>query len=201
MREIINCEKLNCPQPVINTKKYFDSIAEGEAQVIVDNEVAKNNICKFAASNGLSCVAEEKDSLFLLNLTKVLKPESKASATETSCKEDRKKSFTLLVSTNILGGGDDRLGTTLMKSYFYALSESDNIPNTILFLNGGVKLTSQGTDILDSLNTLKSKGAEILSCGTCLDFYDLKDKLLIGEITNMFTIVEKMNNADLTIKL
>ena len=88
-----------------------------------------------------------------------------------------------------------------MKSYMYALAESDSIPQDMLFLNGGVKLTVEGSEVLESLNKLKERGVAIASCGTCLDFYSLKDQLAIGEITNMYTIIEKMNNADKAIKL
>ncbi|HBM80362.1 MAG TPA: sulfurtransferase-like selenium metabolism protein YedF, partial [Clostridiaceae bacterium] len=86
-------------------------------------------------------------------------------------------------------------------SYMFALSESDNIPKTMIFLNSGVHLTTEDSPVLDSLKKLAHRGTEIMPCGTCLDYYGLKAKLLIGSITNMYTIVEKMNNAANTIKL
>ena len=97
--------------------------------------------------------------------------------------------------------GDDKLGDILMKSYIFALSEADLIPNDILFINGGVKLTIDNSPVMDSLNKLISRGANILICGACVDYYNIKDKVSIGEITNMYTIVELMNNADNTIKI
>lgn len=193
MKNTIDCKGLKCPQPVINTKKYFDAIEEGEATVIVDNEVSKNNVVKFAESNGFSSSVEEKDNLYYIVVTKG----------SCSCKPmsfDTKK-LTIVISTDKMGLGDDKLGATLMKSYLYALSESDNLPSDLLFLNAGVKLTVEGSDSLDSIKKLAEKGVNILSCGTCLDFYDLKEKLAVGEITNMYTIVEKMNSSDNTIKL
>lgn len=107
----------------------------------------------------------------------------------------------MVISKNTLGSGDDKLGSALMKSYLYALSESDKIPSDLLFLNGGVKLTVEGSDCLETIQTLKNKGVNILSCGTCLDFYGIKDKLKVGEITNMYTIVEKMTSGNNTIFL
>lgn len=107
----------------------------------------------------------------------------------------------MVISKNTLGSGDDKLGFALMKSYLYALSESDKIPSDLLFLNGGVKLTIEGSDCLETIEALKNKGVNILSCGTCLDFYGIKDKLKVGEITNMYTIVEKMTTGDNTIFL
>lgn len=193
MENILDCKGLKCPQPVINTKKYFDSIEQGQTTVIVDNEIAKNNISKFAESNGLNSKVEEKDGLFYINIVKE----------SCGCKpmEFKEKNLTIVISNDKLGLGDDTLGTALMKSYMYALTESDNLPCDLLFLNAGVKLAVEGSDCLDSIKTLKEKGVNILSCGTCLDFYGLKEKLAVGEITNMYTIVEKMNSADNTIKL
>lgn len=193
MENIIDCKGLKCPQPVINTKKYFDSIEEGIATIVVDNEIAKNNIFKFAQSNGFNSEASEKDGFYHIQITKE----------SCSCKEINfdKKKLIIVIGNDKLGLGDDVLGTTLMKSYMYALSESDNIPSDILFLNGGVNLTTEGSDCVESIVTLKERGVNILSCGTCLDFYGLKEKLVVGEITNMYTIVEKMNSSDNTIKL
>lgn len=192
MSHLLDCKGLKCPQPVINTKKYFDSIESGEAQVIVDNEVAKNNIVKFSKSNGFENSVEERDGLYYINITK-----------SCGCEvmELDNNNLVILVSSDKLGSGDDKLGTMLMKSYLYALSESNKLPTDILFLNSGVKLTIEGSDSLQSLNKLKERGVNILSCGTCLDFYEIKDKLAIGEITNMYTIVETMNSATNTIKL
>jgi len=188
----IDCKGLKCPQPVINTKKYFDSIKEGEALIIVDNEVAKNNICKFAQSNGYKYKAVDSEGLFNINITKE----------DCHCeimKFDKK--LVIVVGTDKLGEGEEVLGANLMKSYMYALSESDDMPSDIIFLNSGVKLTTKGSSVIDSLEELKNKGVNITSCGTCLDFYNLKDDLLIGDISNMYTIVETMNKSDNTIKL
>lgn len=192
MSNLLDCKGLKCPQPVINTKKYFDSIESGEAEVIVDNEVAKNNIVKFSQSNGFQHSVQEKEGLYYINITK---------ACECKAMEIDNNNLVIVVSTDKLGVGDDKLGTMLMKSYLYALSESNKLPSDMLFLNSGVKLTVESSESLQSLNKLKERGVNILSCGTCLDFYEIKNKLAIGEITNMYTIVEKMNSATNTIKL
>ena len=188
---IIDCKGLACPKPVINTKKYFDSIENGAAQVIVDNEIAKNNILKLANSNNIESNFEFKDNLFIINLKKVGNIEKKIN-------EDTN---VILIGKDKLGDGNDTLGTALMKSYIYALSESDKKPTHLLFLNGGVKLTIEDSEVLESLKILQNAGVEILSCGTCLDFYGIKEKVAIGEITNMYNIVEVMNNAKNTISL
>lgn len=193
MKNIIDCKGLKCPQPVINTKKYFDSIEKGTATIIVDNEIAKNNISKFAEGNGFISEVLDDNSSYHIKITK----------DSCSCKplNYKEKKLTILIGTDKLGLGDDVLGTTLMKSYLYALSENDVIPSDLLFLNAGVKLTIEGSDCVESIIKLKERGVNVLSCGTCLDFYGLKEKLGVGEITNMYTIVEKMNLSDNTIKL
>jgi selenium metabolism protein YedF len=106
-----------------------------------------------------------------------------------------------VVSTDKLGEGNDDLGTILMKGYLYTLSENDIIPKELIFLNGGVKLTVKESEVLESLKTLEKRGVKILSCGTCLDFYGIKEELAIGEISNMYTIVESMNTSSKVIKL
>jgi len=194
MNNIIDCKGLLCPIPVVNTKKYFDSIESGESTVIVDNLVAKNNIVKLAVGSGYKNIVEEKDELYFIKITK-----DKCEVANVQISKNKK--FTLLVSTDKLGLGDDELGAILMKSYIFALSEADTIPNDILFINGGVKLTTSDSPVLDSLKKLISRGTNILVCGVCLDFYNIKDKLSVGEISNMYTIVQLMNNADNTIKL
>lgn len=192
--DIIDCRGLKCPQPVINTKRYFDGKSEGEAEVIVDNVVAKDNVSKFAVSIGATAAVTENEGNFHITIKKACE----------SCKAmdfSEKKTLTIVVSNNELGLGDSKLGTILMKSYMFALSEADVVPDNLIFLNGGVKLTVEGSECLGVLDTLKNKGTNIMSCGTCLDFYGIKDKLAVGEITNMYTIVEKMNSSDKTIKL
>ena len=193
MNNIIDCKGLQCPMPVVKTKKYFDSIESGEGTIIVDNLVAKNNVVKLAQGSGNTSVVEEKEGLYFIKITKEKR--------EVKAEEKENKKFTLLISTEKLGVGDDKLGEMLMKSYIFALSEAYTIPNDILFLNGGVNLTIETSSVLDSLKKLVERGASILVCGACLDFYNVKDKLSIGEITNMYTIVELMNTAEKTIKI
>lgn len=194
--KIIDCKGLKCPQPVVNTKNYFDSIESGEAEVIVDNDVAKNNISKLCESSNLKYTVEEKENLYYIQIKK-----ENCSCKPINFDEKNNNSLVIVITSDKFGMGDDTLGETLMKSYLYALSESDKLPTDLLFLNSGVKLTSEGSLVLDSLKKLKERGVNIASCGVCLDFYKLKEFLVVGEITNMYAIVEKMNNSGNTIKI
>lgn len=192
--KIIDCSGLACPKPVIMTKKEMDSIASGEFEVIVDNVAARDNVSKYVKNEGHSCTVTEKDGKFSI----IVKKEECVSCNKLI---DDNDNLVILIGSDKFGQGDEKLGNALMKSYLYALTESDKKPKTILFANSGVKLTTKYSEVLESLKVLVENGVELLSCGTCLDFYGLKEKLVIGSITNMYTIVDKMNNAANTIKL
>ena len=197
----IDCRGLECPMPVIKTKKYFDLEDSKEALVIVDNEVAKDNVLRLAKGLKLKSNYISEDGLYKINLSiGELSLEEHIEKVEES-NENKNKSLTILVASNLLGEGDAKLGETLMKVYINTLAESDSLPENLLFINGGVKLTCEGSDVIESLNIMKDKGVNIFSCGACLDFYNLKEKLLVGQIGNMYQIIDLMNNSGNTIKL
>jgi len=198
VNNIIDCKGLNCPIPVVNTKKYFDNLESGVGVTIVDNEVAKNNVVKFAKGNGFTYEVEEKEgNLFYITITK---GEAKSEDLKLKNTTNREEIFTIVIGSDKLGNGDDELGVALMKSYLFALSEAEVIPDNLLFLNAGVKLVAEEALTLDSIKRLKERGVNVQSCGLCLDFYGLKDNLEVGEITNMYAIIEMMNQGR-TIKL
>lgn len=190
----IDCKGLACPKPVILTKKELEGMTEGELEVIVDNTAARENVSKFAKNQGLECEVIEKDDLFHVIIKKTNQGDCKIT-------DIQDKNLVVMITSDKFGTGEDKLGAALMKSYLYALSENAQKPEKMFFINSGVKLTSEGTEVLESLNALETAGVEIYSCGTCLDFYGLKEKLLIGEVTNMYSIVESTNSASNTIKI
>ena len=99
-----------------------------------------------------------------------------------------------------MGRGNDELGATLMKGFIYALSQLEELPKTLLFYNGGAKLTTEGSASLEDLKSMEAQGVEILTCGTCLNFYGLTEKLAVGGVTNMYSIVETLSGAAKVIK-
>lgn len=112
-----------------------------------------------------------------------------------------KNDLTIVIASNLFGDGDEKLGEILMKVYIYSLAENKVLPNNLIFMNSGVKLVCVGSNVLDSLSEMREKGVNILSCGTCLDFYGLNEKVLVGEIGNMYSIVSLMNESKNTIKI
>ncbi|HAR87177.1 MAG TPA: sulfurtransferase-like selenium metabolism protein YedF [Clostridium sp.] len=198
MRNEIDCRGLNCPIPVVNTKKYFDALESGIGVTVVDNEVAKNNVVKFAQGNGFNYEIEEREgNIYYITITK-----GEVTVEELNLKNSKEKeeTFTIVIGSDKLGNGDDELGTALIKSYLFALSEAEVIPTNLVFLNAGVKLVVEGALTLDSLKRLVERGVNVQSCGLCLDFYGLKENLAVGEISNMYAIIEMMNKGK-TIKL
>ncbi|MFD1670846.1 sulfurtransferase-like selenium metabolism protein YedF [Agrilactobacillus yilanensis] len=182
-----------CPLPVIETKKAIQKLpAEGgDIIVLVDNEVAIKNITKMANGNGYTVDSKTEGDGFAVTVT--VTPQATA--------EKPKTGAVICFSRNVMGEGDDTLGKNLMKTYIYSLTEITTPPEQLFFYNGGAFLTNKDSDVLEDLKTLEAKGTQISTCGACLDFYEIKDQLAIGDITNMFTITEVMNQAEKTIIL
>ncbi|AFS79850.1 selenium metabolism protein, SirA-like protein [Gottschalkia acidurici 9a] len=189
----------NCPKPFIMTKKALDEIQSGTILTIVDNEVAKENVSKLAKSIGLEYNVESKEGDFYITINKDSKETTDSD--HGVCDVTNFKDNVILFTKNKMGHGNDELGKVLIKGYIYTLTELEEIPKTLLFVNGGVLLTTEGSEVINDLKKLEEKGVKIVSCGTCLDYYDLKEKLLVGEIGNMYVIADEMNNAQNTITL
>ena len=192
----IDARGLACPKPVINTKKELDNIEEGIVIVTVDNNIAKQNILKL--SNSLNCesriIKEEKDliSIEIKKGDNVIIEEQIKDELDNKC---------IFISSNKMGNGNDELGEILMKGFVYTLTESKPYPKSILLVNSAVKLSTENYDTVQNLKILEESGVEILSCGTCLDYYGLKESIKVGSITNMYTIVDIMKKSSQTISI
>jgi len=187
-----------CPQPVIMTKKEADA-GEKEITVIVDNETAKFNVLKFGAKLNYITSTEDKSDGIYVYLNKSNCEESdeiieRAQDENQSNLKVEKKGF--VIGSDKFGKGSDDLGKMLMKSFIYAVSEKKPYPSFLIFLNSGVKLTTEGSDSLDDLKKLEDAGVKIVSCGTCLDFFEIKRKLKVGTVTNMYDIVDTIAESD-----
>ena len=123
-----------------------------------------------------------------------------ADEAEAVCVPDARDNTVVVVSSDRMGSGNDELGKVLIKGFIFAVTQLDTLPKTMLFYNGGATLTTEDSDSLEDLKSLEAQGVEILTCGTCLNFYGLPEKLQVGEVTNMYVIAEKMTQADLIVK-
>ncbi len=206
MMKKVNAMGDTCPIPVVKTKKAIKELdGAGEVEILVDNEVAVQNLTKMANQKKYGIKSKKiEDGKYQVNMI-IGEDAGNADDVDESQFEacdvrSGKKNTVVVISSDVMGQGDDELGASLMKSFIYALSEQDDLPSTLLFYNGGVKVTTEGSVSIEDLQSLEAQGVKIMSCGACLNFYGLTDKLKIGEITNMYSIVETMMNADHIVK-
>lgn len=190
----VNAVGDQCPIPVVKATKALAEVTEaGTLEVQVDNEIAIQNLTRLADSKGLKSHSEKLgDKLFSITMevTGPVKADEEA-----VCCPDTRGDLIVAIDSNVMGKGSDELGATLMKGFIYAVSQLEKLPKTILFYNGGAKLTVEGSVSVEDLKNMETQGVEILTCGTCLNFYGLTDKLAVGGVTNMYTIVEKLAGA------
>ncbi|MEW5920010.1 MAG: sulfurtransferase-like selenium metabolism protein YedF [Bacillota bacterium] len=204
--KIVDCRGLSCPLPVVNTKKALDEMAAGSPAdfvltALVDNDTAAENVSRFARSSGCRVELEKKEDGIYIHITK---PGTAQASTHTATAKELEQALpccsgenreatagnVLLITSSSLGRGSEELGKILMRSFIFTLQEADTPPARIFFLNSGVFLTAQGSPVLEELQELADRGVEIFSCGTCLDYYQLKEKLQVGRITNMYDTVD-----------
>ena len=180
----VNAMGDNCPIPVIKTKKAIAALTGPETiEVLVDNEIAVQNVTKMASSSGGKVTSEKLgDAEYKVTIEMEGAPE--ADEAEAVCVPDARDNTVVVVSSDRMGSGNDELGKVLIKGFIFAVTQLDTLPKTMLFYNGGATLTTEGSDSLEDLKSLEAQGVEIMTCGTCLDYYGLKDKLAVGTVTN-----------------
>ena len=189
----VNAMGDNCPIPVIKTKKAMQALTGPETiEVLVDNEIAVQNVTKMATASG-GQVSSHK-------ITVQMEGALSAEEEEAGCMPDARDNTVIVVSSDRMGEGNDELGKVLIKGFIFAVTQLDTLPKTMLFYNGGATLTAEGSDSLEDLKSLEAQGVEIMTCGTCLDYYGLKEKLQVGTVTNMYSIVETMAKAGRIVK-
>ncbi|WP_427814774.1 sulfurtransferase-like selenium metabolism protein YedF (plasmid) [Enterococcus sp. 22-H-5-01] len=188
-----------CPLPVIETKKALREHAVVET--LVDNEIATQNLKKMAEQLGyiyqMQQQAENKYAVVISKANTELTDEAMETAI-TPTEDVVTDEYIVVIDTNVMGRGSDELGKNLLKGFIYSLTEQDVLPSKVIFYNGGVQSVINASDLLEDLIALADQGVEIYSCGACLNFYELTPA--IGEVTNMYRIVEMMREASRIIK-
>ncbi len=190
MKEV-DARGLPCPRPVIETKKALEEIKEGSLTVIVDRPEASDNVQRFAKSQGCKVKVSQKKGVFRITIDK----------TQNTKAEARKSDDVVFITTDHLGTGDDRLGEILMKAFLKTIWDNEPKPAKIIFINSGVRLTTEGFEVLGTLKLLEEDGVQIFSCGTCLEYYGIKEDLRVGQVTNMYEIVHSLMDASKVIKI
>ena len=197
-RVIVDAVGDQCPIPVVKATKALRELREpGILEVRVDNEIAVQNLTRMAAGNRLPVRSEKKGEHLFLVTMEVAEPVGDAPVEEPalSCAPDARGDLVIAVDSETMGRGSDELGKLLMKSFLFAVTQLPQLPRTMLFYNGGARLTVEGSASLEDLKGLEARGVEILTCGTCLNFFGLADQLAVGGVTNMYVIAETMAKA------
>ena len=210
MKKEVNAIGDICPIPLVKAKEAIKELnGAGVVEVLVDNEIAVQNLTKMAQQKGYGCASKKvKDQEYRVTLTvgekdeqTTQKPDSETAKSTEECIPcaPTKKTSLVVISSKTMGGPNEQLGATLLKGFIYALTQQDALPDQMLFYNGGAKITSEGSESIEDLKALEEKGVKIFTCGTCLNYYGLTEKLCVGEATNMYEITKKMTEASLIV--
>ena len=202
MKKVVNALGEQCPIPVVKSLHALQAMNEpGILEVHVDNEIAVQNLTKMAGSKKMttkSTKISDKEYIVTIDVTEAQSSEPlqpvPADTTSTG------SNLVVAISSSFMGQGDDKLGKTLMKGFVFAVSQLPQLPETVVLYNGGAKLSVEGSDSLGDLQNMAQQGVKIMTCGTCLNYYGLADKLKVGEVTNMYSIVETLAGAGKVIK-
>lgn len=190
----VDCRGLACPQPVIHTKNALEG-AVGPILVIVDNEASSTNVRRFAESRGARVsVARQGDEYHL-----TIEPSPGAPAVEETpiqCPAAAApRNLVVYIGSEAVGRGDDTLGATLMAAFLDTLSHFKDEISHVIFLNGGARLAVEGSPVLEQVRQLEQMGAQVLVCGTCLNYFGIREKLAAGKVSNMYAIIETLSRA------
>ncbi len=184
--EFLDLRGKSCPVPVIETKNLLEGKRVVEIEILLDNSISSENVRRFLGSRGYSTtVAQEGD---IYRVEGVLEEGIAVTASST-------KRSLVFVDGETMGRGSEELGRVLMKSFLNTLKELETRPWRLIFINSGVKLVAADSEYIGILKEIDGLGVEIMSCGTCLDFFHLKEKIGVGRISNMFEILSSFNEA------
>ena len=204
MKEI-DARGLACPAPVLQTKATLQEEKPNSVNVIVDNAASQQNVQRFLESQGFQTTLKQKGDDYLVIGTcdsapaeRVQSPAKQPSAGQQS---DDLKRIMVMCATDRIGFGDDELGLSLMVNFLCTLKEMGPELWRLVFVNNGVKLTIDGSEVLEDLKEYEKAGLKILVCGTCLNHFNLLERKQVGETTNMLDIVTAMQLADKVINI
>ena len=194
MGTTVDARGLACPQPVILTRKAL--LAGDEVTAIVDNDTAQQNVTRMAERAGHRVKAEARADGIYLHISGGAQPAAEAAPQAAAQPAPTPGPLVVLVASEFVGRGEHaELGQILMRGFFHTLGEVKPTPDVVIFLNSGVKLVAEGSPVLEDLRALADCGVQLLACGTCLGYYQLKDKVAVGEVSNMYTIAETLLGA------
>lgn len=200
----LDCTGMACPLPVIHAKKAIEAFdGDGILTVLVDNETAVQNLTRLGEHNGFAVSSAQTGERAY---TVTMQVRAGAAGATRAPSEPPERAVpagggrVVVLSANRMGVGDDRLGEKLMKAFIFALTSQDDAPDKVICYNSGAYLTTEDPDTVRDLKKLEEAGTTVMTCGTCLDFYGLKDRLQVGVVSNMYDIVEAQMKASAVIR-
>ena len=197
--KIVDAQGEPCPKPLILTKKALADIPDNETlEVLIDNEISLKNVTRFLTDNGFSPVVRAEGKVFHLFVSKTGNIPQNTSVSEYCdvCTPSPKSSgYVISIQRDTFGDGAEELGKILLKAFVNTLPEAPSLPKTIIFINSGVFLTTKKSPVIDALTKLQQQGVNILVCGACVDYYGENDNIAVGEISNMYVIIEHLSSA------
>jgi len=192
---------MQCPKPLILTKKAINSIEVGQSiEILIDNETSRQNVERFLMDNGVEVAVVQEGALFSLTATKRSKDEVAGNEKGYCSPPGAHRPHVICFSSDTMGSGPAELGAILMKAFVNTIKEVKPLPSHCVFYNSGVNLVVEGSTLIEPLQKLSEQGVKILACGTCLDYFNVKDKLRVGTVSNMYTILETLSGAGHVIK-
>jgi len=193
--KIVNATGLACPQPVVLAKQAIET--NKKVKVIVDNETALENVKRLGSKLGCDVKTEKKnDGTFEIDLKRKAGAIASKDDFDPSCSTAAPSGpFVIVCNEDKMGRGNDELGAVLIRAFMHTIAGQAEKPDVMIFYNTGVKLVLQESEVLDDLKELAAAGVEILVCGTCLNYFEAKDKLGVGIVSNMYDIAGTMSKA------
>lgn len=198
MKITINAKGLACPQPVILARKNMNEY--DEIEILVDNPAAVENLTRLARSSGWIVSTENTGDYFRVVMMGNVAVQCAENTGSAELQDKEGQSFTVVLASDVMGNGDNELGAVLMKAFIHTLVSGDKFPSSVLFYNSGVMLAAEGSDVLDDLVLLEKSGAELLVCGTCVNYFGLGGRIRAGKVSNMYDILEAMKQNSCIIR-
>jgi len=194
----IDARGLACPEPVLRVRRALAETAATAITVLVDDDAPAENVARLARLAGCDVSLEQRADHVAVVLARAAGAAGPAEAALATCGGGA--NVVVLLAADTVGHGDDQLGRLLAIAFVKALKSVAPRPRTIVLMNAGVKLAAEGSELVEALRELEAGGVELLACGTCLDFFHLKEALRAGRVSNMFEIASRLVAADRVVR-
>ncbi|MEG0601894.1 MAG: sulfurtransferase-like selenium metabolism protein YedF [Mucinivorans sp.] len=203
MKKIVDARGRACPEPLVMTRREINSSAVGDTiEVMLDNQTSKCNVEAFLRELAFDTQTTENGDHYSITfgITKTKANDRAKAAPRDLCSlspqgQSSTGEYVVVLKSMTMGEGDHKLGALLMRACLNSLVELDSRPKFVILYNSGVKLATKNSDTAAALEKLASTGSEVILCGTCVDYFDIKDQIALGTISNMFRINELLSAA------